>query len=145
MRQWITGKPSILIKKGQIDQKEMWRLRFTLDDLMEELRLCGYMGPDEVDFAVLETNGKLSVFPSCQNKPVTAGMMNLSCPEGGMPVTLICDGFLSLPSLDSAGKDMVWLQNTLSAQKLLPQSVFLMTVDSLGKVIIIPKETLKKQ
>jgi len=145
MRLWITGKPSILIKNGQIDQQEMRRLRFTLDDLMEELRLCGYMGPDEVSFAVLETNGKLSVFPSCQNKPVTAGMMNLSCPDGGMPVTLICDGYLSLPSLACAGKDMVWLQNTLSAQSLSPQSVFLMTVDSLGKVIIIPKETQKIQ
>ncbi len=145
LRQWITGKPSTLIKSGQIDQEEMRRLRFTLDDLMEELRLCGYMGPDEVSFAVLETNGKLSVFPTSQNKPATAGMMNLSLPDGGLPVTLISDGMLSLPSLISTGKDMTWLQNTLSAQNFTPQNVFLMTVDSLGKVLIIPKETIKKQ
>lgn len=139
-RHVITGRPSVLIRNGQIDQQEMRRLRFTLDDLMEEIRLAGYMGVDEIAFAVLETNGKLSVFPTCQQKPVTAGMMNLNCPDGGLPVTLICDGLLSLPSLAIAGRDMNWLQNTLSAQSLAPENVFLMTVDSLGKAIIIKKE-----
>lgn len=140
LRRLITGKPSVLIKKGQIDQHEMKRLRYTLDDLMEEIRLCGYQSIDEIEYAILETNGKLSVFPTAQNKPVTAGMMNINPPDGGMPVTLICDGFLSLPSLAAAGKDMAWLQNTLSAKGLAPQNVFLMTVDSLGKSVIIPKE-----
>lgn len=139
-RHVITGKPSVLIRNGVIDQQEMRRLCFTIDDLMEELRLCGYMSVDEIAFAVLETNGKLSVFPNCQNKPVTASMMNLSCCDGGLPVMLICDGMLSLPSLSGAGKDMIWLQNVLSAQGFSPQDVFLMTVDSLDKTIIIPKE-----
>jgi uncharacterized membrane protein YcaP (DUF421 family) len=140
LRRIISGKPSVLIKNGIIDQQEMRRLGFTIDDLMEELRLCGYMSVDDVAVAVLETNGKLSVFPTNQNKPVTAGMMNLQCEDGGLPVTLICDGLLSLPSLAEVGKDMTWLQNTLSAQGLLPQNVFMMTVDRLGKTIIIPKE-----
>lgn len=140
LRRLISGKPSVLIRNGVIDQKEMKRQGFTLDDLMEEIRLCGYMGVDEVAFAICETNGKLSVFPTSQNKPVTAGMMNLTSGDGGLPVTIICDGMLSLPSLAAAGKDMLWLQNTISAQGLASQNVFLMTVDSLGKTIIIPKE-----
>jgi uncharacterized membrane protein YcaP (DUF421 family) len=140
LRRLISGKPSVLIRNGVIDQKEMKRQGFTLDDLMEEIRLCGYMGVDEVAFAICETNGKLSVFPTSQNKPVTAGMMNLTSGDGGLPVTIICDGMLSLPSLAAAGKDMLWLQNTISAQGLASQNVFLMTVDSFGKTIIIPKE-----
>jgi uncharacterized membrane protein YcaP (DUF421 family) len=140
LRHFVTGKPSMLIRNGVIDQEEMKRLRFTLDDLMEEIRLCGYMSIDEIAFAVLETNGKLSVFPNSQNKPVTASMMKLKEQDGGLPVTLICDGMLSLPSLSHAGKDMAWIQKTLSKQKLAPQDVFLMTVDSLGKTIIVPKE-----
>lgn len=140
LRRFITGKPSVLIKNGQINQSEMKRLRCTLDDLMEEIRLCGFQSIDEVETAILETNGKLSVFPTASNKPVTAGMLNINQPDGGMPVTLICDGYVSLPSLVAAGKDMIWLQNTLSAQGLTPQNVFLMTIDSLGKSIIIPKE-----
>ena len=98
------------------------------------------MSVDEVSFAVLETNGKLSVFPNGPNKPVTASMMNLTSNDGDLPMMLICDGKLFLPSLVSAGKDMTWLQNTLSARGLSPQNVFLMTVDSFGKLIIIPKE-----
>lgn len=140
LRHIITGKPSVLISNGVIDQQEMRRLRFTLDDLMEELRISGYMSVDEVAFAVFETNGKLSIFPTCQNKPVTAGMMNLNCPDGGLPTTLICDGMLSLPALKVSGKDLEWLEGQLSAQGLSPEDIFLMTVDSLGKAIIIPKE-----
>lgn len=142
LRHVITGKPSMLIKNGQIDQCEMKRLRFTIDDLMEELRHSGYLNVDEIAYAVLETNGKLSVFPKPENRPVTAGMMNITCEDGGLPVMLICDGMLSLPSLASAGKDMVWLQETLHQKGLTPQDVFLMTIDSTEKTIIIPKDKI---
>jgi uncharacterized membrane protein YcaP (DUF421 family) len=143
-RKVITGRPSVLIMNSRIDQQEMRKLRFTLDDLMEELRLSGYMHIDEVAFAVLETNGKLSVFPTCPNKPMTAGMMNITCPDGGLPVTIISDGYVSAPSLSSAGKDMTWLTNRLSSQNLTPDKVFLMTVDSLDTTIIVPKDNIKK-
>ena len=139
-RHVITGTPSILIRNGQINQAEMRKLRFTLEDLMEELRLCGYMSVDEVAFAVLETNGQLSVFPTCANKPVTAGMMNLNCPDGGLPVTLITDGTVLEPALRHAGKDRNWLDIQLAPQRLTPDRVFLMTVDGMDRVIIIPKD-----
>ena len=139
-RRIISGRPSVLIMNGQIIQKEMRKLRFSIDDLLEELRISGHMSVDEVDFAVLETNGKLSVFPSGANQPVTAGMMNIDIPAGGLPVTVISDGYVSLPSLKHAGRDMNWLQKQLIPTKLSPTAVFLMTVDSLGKTIIIPKE-----
>ncbi|MEG6572848.1 DUF421 domain-containing protein [[Clostridium] cellulosi] len=140
LRHIISGKPSILIKDGQIDQREMKRLRFTVDDLMEELRNSGYMNLDEIAYAVLETNGKLSVFPKCENKPVTAGMMNIKCEDTGLPTMLICDGILSLPSLAGVGKDMVWLEDTLTKQGLTPEDVFIMTIDKSEKTIIIPKD-----
>lgn len=144
-RRIISGSPSILIMNGQIDQKEMRRLRFTIDDLMEELRIGGYMNISEVAIAVVETNGKLSIFPTCQNRPVTAGMMNLTCPDGGLPVTIISDGTVYGKSLSSAGKNMTWLLNQLSGQNLEPQNVFLMTVDSLDTTVIIPKEQQNKK
>lgn len=144
-RHVVTGKPSVLIKGGVIDQLEMRRLCFTIDDLMEELRLCGYMNVDEVGYAVLETNGKLSVFPNCDNKPVTASMMKLNCPDSGLPTVLICDGMLSLSALSGAGRDITWLQNVLAEQSLTPQQVFLMTIDTLGKSIVIPKEQKREK
>lgn len=136
----ISGRPSILIYNGYIDQKEMRKLRFTLDDLMEELRISGFMSLSEVAFAVLETNGKLSVFPTYQNRPVTVGMMNLPCEDGGLPVTVISDGVIYHHALKSTGKDMAWLLNQLKPQNLTPEKVFLMTVDSLSTTMVIPKE-----
>lgn len=142
-RRLISGRPSVLVRNGVIDQNEMNKQGFTLDDLMEEIRIAGYMSIDEVDYAIVETNGQLSVFPKSENKPVTAGMMNIQVTDGGLPTTVICDGLLSLPSLESVGKDIQWLQNTIAAQGLKTQDVFLMTVDNQGKAIIIPKEKTK--
>jgi uncharacterized membrane protein YcaP (DUF421 family) len=140
LRRVFSGSPSILIKNGVINQEEMRRLRFSIDDLMEELRLCGYMNVDEVSFAVLETNGKLSVFPEAGQRPVTTSMMNLNPPDGGLPSILICDGMIFSRTLSETGKDQTWLLGQLSARNFAPGDVFLMTVDSLGKVIVIPKQ-----
>lgn len=139
-RRYISGSPSVIIRDGRIDQKEMGRLRYTVDDLMEELRLCGYMGVDEVACAVLETNGKLSVFPKCENKPATAGMLNLDCSDGGMPVTIICDGAVIPESLSHAGRDFTWLQKELQRQCVTQKDIFLLTVDGKGKMLLIKKE-----
>lgn len=141
LRRIVTGRPSILIQNGQINQSEMRRLRFTVDDLMEELRLCGYMNISDVAIAVLETNGKLSVFPTCAKTPVTAEMMNVQCPpDGGLPTMLICDGRLLPESLRATGKDLDWMNAILSAQGLTIAGVFLMTVDNLDQIIIVKKD-----
>lgn len=141
VRRVVTGRPSVLIKDGQVNQAEMRRLRYTLDDLMEELRLCGYMRIDEVAMAILETNGKLSVFPTAPNQPVTAGMLNLpQQPTGGLPVTVICDGQLYPESLRVVGKDKDWLESLLAAQGLTAEGVFILTVDALGNTFLIRRE-----
>lgn len=141
LRRIVTGRPSILIQNGQINQSEMRRLRFTIDDLMEELRLCGYMRITDVAIAVLETNGKLSVFPICPKAPVTAEMLKVPCPpDGGLPTTLICDGKLLTESLRATGKDMDWLNAILSAQGVTVPGIFLMTVDSMDQTVIVKKD-----
>lgn len=139
-RRFISGSPSVLIMNGVINQKEMRRLRFTIDDLMEELRISGYMSVSEVAIAVVETNGKLSIFPTSPNKPVTAGMMNLDVQDGGLPSTIISDGDICSDALKTSGRNMSWLGGKLAEQGLAPEDIFLMTVDSLGTTIIIPKE-----
>jgi uncharacterized membrane protein YcaP (DUF421 family) len=139
-RRIISGSPSVLILNGVIDQKEMRRLRFTIDDLLEELRISGYMSASEVAVAVAETNGKLSIFPAAACKPVTAGMMGIAAPDGGLPVTVISDGEVSLRALKKAGRDEPWLSAQLAAQKLAPKDVFLMTVDNGGAAVIIPRQ-----
>ena len=88
----------------------------------------------------METNGKLSIFPTSPNKPVTAGMMNLDVQDGGLPSTIISDGDICSDALKTSGRNMSWLGGKLAEQGLAPEDIFLMTVDSLGTTIIIPKE-----
>lgn len=143
LRMLLTGKPSVLIRNGIIDQKEMKKQGFNIDDLMEELRLCGYATLDEVSYAICETNGKLSVFPNSDNKPVTAMMLNLHPQDNGMPITIIADGCLGLASLKAAGKNLTWLEKTVKAKGLRIEDVFIMTIDKKGKSMIVPKENEK--
>jgi uncharacterized membrane protein YcaP (DUF421 family) len=138
-RKLITGKPSIVIRNGVINQIEMQKLRFTIDDLMEELRLSGYMSVSDVSWAILETNGKLSVFPTDDNTPVTAKLMNIAPNSGGLPETIISDGKVSTITLKNIGKEIIWLNKILKAANLVPEQVFLMTIDSQDKTLIIPK------
>ncbi|MDR3645180.1 MAG: DUF421 domain-containing protein [Clostridia bacterium] len=139
-RRFITGKPVVLIENGHILQHEMRRLRYTIDDLLEELRLAGYMSVDEVAWAIIETNGKVSFFPAAANKPATAGMLNLTAQDGGPPVTVISDGVILSHGLSRLGRDINWLHGCLQPMSLQPAQVFLMTADSQGKILVVPKE-----
>ena len=71
-RRLMTGKPNVIIHNGKILEEEMKNLRFNMDDLNEQLRIQGYTGISNINFAILETNGQLSVIPKPQNKPATA-------------------------------------------------------------------------
>ena len=85
----ICGRPSIIVENGKIRQSEMRRNRFTVDELMEELRLKGITDLSKIKYAVLETNGQLSVLPYADDLPVTAGQMRLKPEEKGLPVVII--------------------------------------------------------
>lgn len=144
-RRIITGHPVVLIANGQVLQHEMRRLRFTSDDLMEELRLNGYRSVDEVGWAVIETNGKLSVFPNAENTPATAGMLNIQQPpDGGLPLLVISDGVVIDNALTSLGRNRGWLHDYLTPLRLTPDDVFLMMMDSSAKITLVPKEPAKK-
>lgn len=142
IRRVITGKPSILIENGIIDQKELRKNGFNIDDLLEELRMAGYLSIKEIAYAICETNGKLSVFPTAENKPATAGMLNIPAEDNGIPVTIISDGLIATNALKSVGKDMNWLDKKTKAAGFKSENIFLMTVSKNNDILIIPK-TLK--
>lgn len=139
-RHVITGHPIVVIENGCILQHELRRLRFTVDDLIEELRLAGYMSADEVAWAVIETNGKVSFFPKAENTPVTASMINFTINSGGLPVVVISDGVILKEGLRHLGRDVAWVRSCLAPTGLSAGEVFLMTADRLGKLNIVPRE-----
>lgn len=141
LRALLFGKPSMLVEKGKIQQKEMKKNRFTTDELMEELRNQGYLDISSVEYAVLETDGRLSVIPYPSEAPVTPAQLKLEAEDTGYPVVVISDGHVIRSNLRLVGRDMNWLKKRLAALGVKDaEQVFLMTVNSAGQVYYAPKE-----
>ena len=144
LRALFFGKPSMLVEKGKIKQHEMKKNRFTTDELMEELRNQGYLDISAIEYAVLETDGRLSVIPYPSESPVTPSQLKIEAEDGGYPVVVISDGRVIESNLRLVGRDMNWLKNRLSTLGIKDtEQVFLMTVNSAGQVYFAPKEPEK--
>ena len=141
-RELICGTPAILIKNGILQQEVMRKNRYTLDELLEELRGQGISDPKDVKFAVLENSGQLSVFPWSAQQPPTATQLNLDLQDTIMlPTVLINDGRVIEKNLRLCGHDLSWLQTAVMKKGILsPTDVFLMTLDEQGHIQCIKKE-----
>ncbi len=141
LRLLLCGRPSIVVEKGAILQKELYKTRMTPDELMEELRLQGITDLATVKYAILETSGRLSAILYAGQQPATAQQLNLTAEERGLPLTIIDNGQLYPDNLRRRGLDRRWLERQLAARGLHSvREVFLMTVDERGGVYFAAKE-----
>ena len=137
----ICGRPSIIVENGRLVQREMRRNRFTVDELMEELRMKGVTDLSKVKYAILETNGQISVLPYANQLPATAEQMGLAPEEPGLPVVLIDDGRVLDHNLKLKGLDRAWLDRQLKKQGVRSsEDVFLLTLDEQNRTYFVPKE-----
>ena len=132
IRDLLCGRPSIIIRAGELDVGEMHRNRLTVDELLEDLRGKGYTDPSQVWYAVLETNGQLSVLPRAAQKPPTNAQLNKIPPESELPLVLISDGRVLEDNLERLGHDRAWLSRQVPEGKVSGQ--FLVMGDSRGIV-----------
>ena len=141
-RDLVCGSPTIVIREGVIQQREMARNRLTVDELLEELRLQGVLSPSQVKYAVLETGGQLSVMLRADQQPVTAQQMALSVEDDvHLPVVIVSDGHLLEKNMAKLALDEKWLQRQLQRHGLAHhKQVFLLTVDGTGQVELTKKE-----
>ena len=140
LRDLLCGRPSIIIRQGVLDQREMARNRLTVDELLEELRNRGYTDLETVKYAVLETNGRLSVLPYDSQRPPTAAQMGVKTEEAPLPHVVISDGRVLDQNLKTLGYDRAWLQEQLTAHQCShPRSVFLLLADENGLVYLVKK------
>jgi len=110
----ICGKPNILIENGKINEKNLRKEMYTLNDLLEQLRIEGSPNIADVEFAILETNGQLSIIPKSQKRPLSPEDLNLSTKYEGLPLDVIVDGNINYKNLKKAHLDQSWLQTELS-------------------------------
>ena len=141
-RALICGTPAVLIRNGVLQQTAMRRNRYTIDELMEELREQGFSRVENVKYAVLENSGQLTVFPWTAQQPPTAEQLGLDLKDDvTLPVVLINDGRHIRRNLTACGRDEAWLRKQLSRQKIAsPKEVFLLTLDEQGQVFCVRKE-----
>ena len=140
-RALLCGRPSIVIQNGSLDQREMARNRLTLDELLEELRGKGYTDLSAVKYAILETNGQLSVLPYANQKPPAARDLKVTVSELGLPRVLVSDGRLMEHNLKALGHDRPWLDKQLSQRGCRDMSqVFLLLVDEADAIYLAEKE-----
>lgn len=114
LRAFFSGRPTVVIRDGQIDYKALEKLCFNLNDLLEELRTGGVLTPTEVGTAIMETSGKISVFPKSQRRALTPADMQIETGYEGIPLTLVMDGRLQKSNLPLCGQDEVWLRMQLN-------------------------------
>ena len=138
-RKLLCGKPVILIENGHILQDNLRRTRITLDELTGQLREKEILDLRTVQYAILETNGNLSVFPYPKDKPASAKNAGIQAGRQYLPITIVEDGFLSRENLKKAGKSRDWLDRVLSEHQAAPEDTFLLTVDEADHILFIRK------
>jgi uncharacterized membrane protein YcaP (DUF421 family) len=140
LRRWLCGKPVILIENGKILQDNLRRTSITMDELTGHLREKDVLSIEQVQFAILETDGNFSVFPFPQFKPVSAKDAGIEASRQFLPITIIEDGHLFRENLDLSGKDDSWLSRILQEHHALISTTWLLTVDKIDHIHFVPKE-----
>lgn len=136
LRAFFSGRPTVVIRNGRIDHAALEKLCFNLNDLLEELRTSGIRTPSEAGTAIMETSGKLSVFPKSADRPLTPRDLALSPDYEGVPLTLILDGKVERSNLALLGKSEAWLMKRVRELGFdSPRQVLLCYVDTDGRAI----------
>lgn len=128
IREKIEGIPSVIINRGKLNFKEMLKQRYNLDDLLTQLREKSIKSIEEVDYAILETSGKLSVF--------------LKDKERNYPLPVILDGEIDYDTLTQIGKDSKWLDKKLADEKIEVENVFYAFYKN-NNLFLIKRENVK--
>ena len=138
----VCGNPTLLVENGAIRQDALRRNRFTLDELLDELRAQGVTDLTAVKYAVLETNGRLSVLLRPEEAPATPKQLGVSVRDDvWLPTVVINDGRVLRRGLAERGLDEAWLERTLRAHGFRSSAeVLLLTVDETGRVLCVGKE-----
>lgn len=128
-REVICGKPSILIYRGKIDEDVLKKERFTLNELEERIRGNNIYSLGDVEYAILETNGQVTVIPKPSKRNAIPEDFNIEPDYEGIPYDLVIDGIIMEDNLKKIGKDYNWLKKEVKKFKIEPEEALIVTVD----------------
>ena len=133
-REIICGKPRILIYRGKIDEKALIKERFTINELEERLRGNGVASVGDVEYAILETSGDITVIQKPNKRTTIPEDFNIMPEYEGIPYDLVVDGKIMNKNLKKIGKDYNWLQTEVGKFKISPEEALLVTFDGKGQI-----------
>lgn len=136
VRRFFIGVPTVLIDKGKIIEKGLKKVHFDINDLLEECRSNGYFDLNEIDYALMEVNGTLSIMPKAEYKPVTIKDMNLKITNQGLCANIIIDGKIMDKNLTNMNKTIDWLEKELKVKGYKIDEILLATLDCNEKLTI---------
>ncbi|MDD6619780.1 MAG: DUF421 domain-containing protein [Eubacteriales bacterium] len=142
-RNLIQGRPIFIIRKGKLDQKKLRELRFTVDDIVDALRQKDIFDLSEVEDAIIETNGSISVLPKAENKPLTPADVGISVEEKGMPIAIVMDGKPVNEYFNECKIKDSEIELILQTQNRDVKKIMLLTIDDNGNTYLINKENTK--
>ena len=140
IREIICGKPSILIFRGKIDEEVLKKERFTINELEERLRDNNIFNIGDVEYAVLETSGQVTVIPKPNKRPTTPEDFNMEPKYEGIPYDLVVDGKVMYENLEKLGKNFVWLQKQTEKFGIKPEEALIVTIDGDNQFFCQPLE-----
>ena len=142
-RKIICGKPAILIYRGRIDETVMKKERFTINELQERLRGNNVINIGDVEYAILETSGQVTVIQKPNKRTTIPEDFNMMPEYEGVPYDLIVDGKIMYDNLKAIGKDYQWLCKEISKFKVEPENVLVATIDGKNQIFCQEKERKK--
>ena len=143
-REIICGKPSLLIFRGKIDQKVLKKERFTINELEERLRDNNIFNIGDVEYAILETSGQVTVIPKPNKRPTTPEDFSLEPKYQGISYDLVVDGKVMYKNLEKIGKNYIWLQKQSEKFGIKPEDALIITIDGDNQFFCQPKEKGRK-
>lgn len=143
MRQLICGKPSILIYRGKINEDIMIKERFTINELQERLRTNNISSISDVEYAILETSGQISVIEKPNKRNTKPEDFNIMPEYEGMSYDLVIDGVIMYENLKILNKDYKWLKNQVNKFKIEPEDALLVTINGNNDIFCQEKKNKK--
>ena len=133
-REILCGKPSILIYRGKIDEQVLIRESFTINELQERLRGNNIFDLGEVEYAILETSGQITVIPKPEKRNVTLEDLKINAEYSGLPYDLVIDGVILEDNLHKISKDKKWLEKEVGKFNMKPEEALVVTLNGNGEI-----------
>lgn len=134
IRRFMSGRPVVVISPNGIEYKALKELNMTIDDLLESIRQCNFYSLDQILYAIIETNGKMSVIPTSANAPATAGDLGKENPPAQLPHVIISDGKLIKDEMKTLKLDNKQLSKILSKLNTNVKDLLFFSMDEKGKI-----------